>query len=478
MIRRIINPDSFYCEVLGVLRFILTVAFFLAASAVALADDIVIQPGVGNAVIVTDSEGNLVHWRVDESGQVFLPGIAQTAERDEAPVCYDQASGLLGNCPPSTLEGPEGPQGETGPEGPQGEMGPEGPQGEVGPQGPQGEIGPEGPQGEIGPEGPQGEIGPEGPQGEIGPQGEPGLVWLGEWDDEFEYEADDAVVFEGASYVAVVGSVNEPPDTGTSWDLLAERGDEGPQGETGPEGPQGETGPEGPQGETGPEGPQGETGPEGPQGERAPKVPRVKRAPKVPRVKPVRKVPRVRRVRKVPRVRRVRKVPRAKQAHKAPRVTLARKVHKARKAPRRLPCRVTMLSIRRATSVSVRPRRAHPSRWRERGFSGETPTLPVESTVSCPVALSVPIRLPGTILSSAAVQTSKPVVENLPRWAATAIRPMVGGALWLAVNRTWPVKLPAGCLSGTSMRPAPASRRCSAGLLTRQAGLPRQWPRV
>ena len=210
----------------------------LLAMASAFANDIELRPGPGNSVVITDAAGNETHLRVTDSGQIILPGIAASEEQDEAPVCYNLATGVLGNCPPGTVEGPEGPegpqgpQGETGPEGPQGpegEIGPEGPQGETGPegpQGPQGETGPEGPQGEMGPEGPEGEMGPEGPQGEMGPEGPQG-----------------------------------------------ETGPQGPQGDTGPQGPQGDTGPQGPQGQTGPqgatgpEGPQGDMGPEGPQGE-------------------------------------------------------------------------------------------------------------------------------------------------------------------------------------------------------------------
>ncbi len=194
------------------MKVLIALAVALSA-AMAHASDIEIRPGAGNSVIVTDASGNEAHLRITDSGEVVLPGLAHTEEQDEAPVCYSVTTGRLGNCPPSTLEGPEGPQGETGPEGPQGprgETGPEGPQGEAGPEGPQGETGPEGPQGPqgaTGPEGPQGEVGPEGPQGEAGPQGP--------------------------------------------------QGPEGAQGETGPEGPQGETGPEGPQG---PEGPPGTSG--------------------------------------------------------------------------------------------------------------------------------------------------------------------------------------------------------------------------
>jgi hypothetical protein len=149
----------------------------------------------------------------------------------------------------------------------------------VGPQGPQGATGEVGPQG---PEGPQGETGP------IGPTGATGIEWRGPWDGETDYESDDAVFYEGASWFAAgnppVGE--EPSELSVFWYPLALQGATGPQGaqgETGPAGPQGEAGPQGPKGDTGDtgaqgiqgvkgdtgeQGPQGETGATGPQGEK------------------------------------------------------------------------------------------------------------------------------------------------------------------------------------------------------------------
>lgn len=163
---------------------LLTVFCLLALTSVQAAD-IELRPGAGNGVVVTDAAGNQIHLQVTESGEILLPGLAASAEQDEAPICYNLSSGMLGNCPPGAVEGPEGPegpQGETGAQGLQGEpgeIGPQGPQGEpgdIGPQGPQGQTGATGPQGQTGnagPQGPQGDTGPtgpEGPQGEAGPQ--------------------------------------------------------------------------------------------------------------------------------------------------------------------------------------------------------------------------------------------------------------------------------------------------------------------
>lgn len=186
------------------MKVLIALAVALSA-AMAHASDIEIRPGAGNSVIVTDASGNEAHLRITDSGEVVLPGLAHTEEQDEAPVCYSVTTGRLGNCPPSTLEGPEGPQGETGPEGPQGPQGatgPEGPQGEVGPEGPQGEAGPQGPQGpegaqgETGPEGPQGETGPEGPQGPEGPPGTSGYEVIQEISEEIAVGSSEGMTVE------------------------------------------------------------------------------------------------------------------------------------------------------------------------------------------------------------------------------------------------------------------------------------------
>lgn len=118
-------------------------AVFLAASVVA--NDIELRPAPGDGVIITDEQGLETYLQVLESGEILLPGIASTPEMDEAPICYNLATGRIGNCPPGTVEGPEGPQG------PQGETGPAGPQGAQGIQGEQGPEGPEGPEGPAGP---------------------------------------------------------------------------------------------------------------------------------------------------------------------------------------------------------------------------------------------------------------------------------------------------------------------------------------
>ena len=94
----------------------------------------------------------------------------------------------------------------------------------------------------------EGVQGPVGPQGEQGIQGEPGLTWQGEWAAGTAYVVDDAVSYQGSSYVAIAASTGEAPGSGTSWDLLAQKGDTGEQGPQGIQGEQGEPGPQGPAG--------------------------------------------------------------------------------------------------------------------------------------------------------------------------------------------------------------------------------------
>ena len=155
--------------------------------------------------------------------------------------------------------------------------------------GSQGPAGPPGPQGPPGPSGATGATGTTGPQGPTGPTG---LDWLGTWNSGTAYAVNDAVVYNGSSYISIQAGSNQEPDTSSSyWTLLAQSGaagatgPQGPQGTTGATGatgPTGPTGPPGPQGLTGltgatgpqgPTGPTGATGPQGPQGATGPAGP-------------------------------------------------------------------------------------------------------------------------------------------------------------------------------------------------------------
>jgi collagen triple helix repeat protein len=116
-------------------------------------------------------------------------------------------------------QGPPGPRGKRGL---QGDPGPTGPAGATGPMGPQG---PKGDTGATGPTGPQGPMGLTGPQGSAGPAG---LTWRGTWSGLVQYKANDAVSYNGSSWIALVSSTNVTPMAGTGyWSLLAQGGTAG-----------------------------------------------------------------------------------------------------------------------------------------------------------------------------------------------------------------------------------------------------------
>jgi collagen type VII alpha len=199
------------------------------------------------------------------------------------------ATGATGSTGPAGLQGqagatgPTGPTGATGPQGQTGATGPTGATGAIGATGPTGSQGATGATGSTGPaglQGPAGAAGATGPTGATGPQG---ITWQGPWNNNTPYAMNDAVQFNGTSYISLQSNnTGREPDANPSyWDLLAQTGAAGPTGATGaigPAGPQGatgltgSTGPAGPQGQagaagsTGPTGPTGPTGATGPQG--------------------------------------------------------------------------------------------------------------------------------------------------------------------------------------------------------------------
>src|SRR5580704_5987786 len=142
--------------------------------------------------------------------------------------------------------------------------------GVVGPPGPVGPAGPAGVPGPVGQAGPAGAAGIAGPFGPIGPSGPRGLTWQGMWINTTNYAVNDAVQFNGASYISVhEGSGQVPDKNPTFWSLLAERGllgDRGSPGQPGPTGPAGPIGAQGARGPSGPAGPSGSTGGAGPAG--------------------------------------------------------------------------------------------------------------------------------------------------------------------------------------------------------------------
>lgn len=91
-----------------------------------------------------------------------------------------------------------------------------GPEGPAGTPGASGTPGPSGPQGATGPKGTTGETGPAGPQGARG------LTWRGAYSAGVAYAKDDAVQYDGSSYVAAVATTpGLVPGTAPEWSLLA-----------------------------------------------------------------------------------------------------------------------------------------------------------------------------------------------------------------------------------------------------------------
>src|SRR5262249_44373354 len=103
-----------------------------------------------------------------------------------------------------------------------------------------------------------------------GAAGSAGLVWQGTWNNSTAYSVNDAVAYNGASYISIQPGTGHQPDTSTSfWSLLADKGSAGTTGAPGPTGATGATGARGPQGPhalQGLRGPAGATGAAGPAG--------------------------------------------------------------------------------------------------------------------------------------------------------------------------------------------------------------------
>ncbi len=122
-----------------------------------------------------------------------------------------------------------------------------------------GAIGPVGATGATGPIGPIGPQGIQGTQGNQGPTGPPGMNYKGAWSNGTGYAANDAVSYNGSTYIATQGnSSNRPDNYPAVWSILAQAGAQGLQGAPGTAGTIGATG------ATGPAGASGDTGPQGP----------------------------------------------------------------------------------------------------------------------------------------------------------------------------------------------------------------------
>ena len=135
----------------------------------------------------------------------------------------------------------------------------------VGSPGATGATGATGPAGPTGATGATGAMGATGVQGTTGATGPAGLSWQGIWSGATAYATNDAVAYNGSSYVGIQAGTSHEPDISPSfWSVLAQVGSGGATGQTGT------TGSAGPTGAT------GATGPAGPREQPAPPVPQVR----------------------------------------------------------------------------------------------------------------------------------------------------------------------------------------------------------
>jgi hypothetical protein len=121
--------------------------------AAATGADLEIRAPAGSGVAIKDGTAANTLLRADGSGPVTIPNL-QTAGQKDRIVCFDSASGQLGQCLTSAL--PVGPQGLPGTPGTPGLPGPPGPPGLPGTPGTPGTPGPPGLPGPPGPPGPAG----------------------------------------------------------------------------------------------------------------------------------------------------------------------------------------------------------------------------------------------------------------------------------------------------------------------------------
>lgn len=96
--------------------------------------------------------------------------------------------------------------------------------------------------------------GPVAPRGVVfntpqGPQGEVGMTWQGTYSGGTTYAVDDAVSYNGSSYICILASTGNLPTDDTYWELLADKGDTGDTGAKGDKGDTGDTGAQGDPGE-------------------------------------------------------------------------------------------------------------------------------------------------------------------------------------------------------------------------------------
>lgn len=138
------------------------------------AADISMTPPAGGGFVIKDKASGAERFRIQDSGEAFVPGLASTPNTSTSMLCFESATGRIVQCAPNTGAGAQGPVGPAGPEGPAGATGPAGPAGITGSTGGTGATGAAGPAGSTGPIGPMGPAGPAGEKGLTGQQGDPG----------------------------------------------------------------------------------------------------------------------------------------------------------------------------------------------------------------------------------------------------------------------------------------------------------------
>lgn len=133
-----------------------------------------------------------------------------------------------------TIKGEPGERGETGPAGEsiRGDRGPEGLPGPVGPAGRDGTDGAQGPEGRRGFPGARGDEGPQGPRGPKGEKGDPGkdgkgINWRNAYQSFTQYQPQDAVFYQGSSWVCTTVTNSAPVAGAAGWSLMAAKGLDG-----------------------------------------------------------------------------------------------------------------------------------------------------------------------------------------------------------------------------------------------------------
>jgi Collagen triple helix repeat (20 copies) len=107
-------------------------------------------------------------------------------------------------------------------------------------EGTAGVAGATGATGATGPQGSAGAAGAAGPKGATGAAGTVGMIFLGPWSSSAGYVTNDAVTYNGSTYIAVSANSNSAPALFTAvWTLLAQQGSTGATGSAGPAGPAG-----------------------------------------------------------------------------------------------------------------------------------------------------------------------------------------------------------------------------------------------